>query len=250
MSLVKISRKKDANHVFDERGISRVPVLVGAYDQAAFTRMLIKPGVSYTPELFSFDDRQQLFVFSSGKGYITTPREAFNIWETAVFVPDFDREVFTVHASSDSPESLEVLHITAKMSDYDKKDMGCTHLTLPRFRGLSQCWTYEERFKGPGIKSLMLIEHRNLGRLSMGAVLGYGPSYVGEHIHNELEQWYYVLPGSSFTYTAEGEEHHMSSGDLSYTRRSSHHGCKVAEGEKFDYIWFELCEDGYPGGIS
>jgi len=250
MSLVKISRYADATPNFDNSCVSRIPVLVGTYSQTTFTRTAIKQNGSFEPELYEFGDKVQIFLFFSGRGYITTPRDAFNIDETCVFVPDFDKEKIIIHAAKDNKVPLEFLHITALMSEYDKKDIYASHMTLPRFRGFSKCWTYDECFKEEGTKSLMLLEHRNLGRLSMGAVLGCGPSTVGQHIHNELEQWYFALPGASFTYTAEGEKYHLTEGDLSYTPHSSHHGSSAAAGERFDYIWFELCENGYPGGIA
>ena len=86
---------------------------------------------------------------------------------------------------------------------------------------------------------MMLLEHRNLGRLSMGANFGTGPNYIGQHIHNELEQWYIMLPGASFTYTAENEKIHVQGGDITYTPHGSHHGSECADGEKFAYVWFE-----------
>ena len=89
-----------------------------------------------------------------------------------------------------------------------------------------------------------------MGRLSMGANFGTGPNYIGQHIHNELEQWYIMLPGASFTYTAEDEKIHVVGGDVTYTPHGSHHGSECAEGEKFAYVWFELCENGYPGEIK
>ena len=30
----------------------------------------------------------------------------------------------------------------------------------------------------------------------------------------------------------------------------AHHGSECADGEKFAYVWFELCENGYPGEIK
>ena len=249
MSVIKVARETDIRHQFTN-GLSRQPVLVGEYTAAAFEKCSLKPGGRWAPKLYGATEKHQLFLFSRGAGYITTPRRAFSVVEICVFVPEFDHEPFEIHAASDSTDDLEFLHIEIEMSDYDKKCMRESRMSLPRFRGLSECWSYEENFKGPGTKSLMLIEHRNLGRISMGATLGHGPSFVGEHIHEELEQWYYVLPGSSFTYTAGGEELKLSEGDLSYTRHGSKHGSKVAEGEKLDYIWFELCENGYPGEIK
>jgi mannose-6-phosphate isomerase-like protein (cupin superfamily) len=249
MGLIKIAREADVKHVFRD-GLSRFPVLVGEYSQAAFEKCALKPGATWSPRLYGDQEKNQLFLFSKGAGYLTTPRRAFNIKEVCVFVPEFDTEPFTIHAAADSPCDLEFLHIETLMSDYDKTCVRESRMTLPRFRGLSECWTYRENFTGAGIRQHMVLEHRNLGRLSMGANLGQGPTFIGQHIHNELEQWYYVLPGASFTYTAEGEEVRLQGGDLTYTRHGSHHGSRVAEGEKCDYVWFELCEDGYPGEIK
>lgn len=249
MNLIKVARHKDVKYEY-VNGFSKFPVLAGEYDQASFEMCSLKPGCKIVPDLYSVTEHNQLFIFTKGKGFITTPRTAFNITEVSVFVPEFNKETFEIHASIDSEGPLEFLHIVTELNDYDKSCLVESRMTLPRFRGLSQAWTYEEDFKEPGTKSLMLIEHRNLGRLSMGAVLGKGPSTVGQHIHNELVQWYFPLPGSSFTYTAGGEEVHMSGGDLSYTPCGFYHGSTAAEGEVFDYIWFELCENGYPGEIK
>lgn len=250
MSKVKIARHADVKHTF-ENGFSSQAVLEGAYDQARFAKCALIPGHSITPRTFSITQNNQLFIFTRGKGIITTPRKAWNITETGVFVPEFDREIFEIHASTDSKEPLEFLHIITELSDYDKTCLKEARITLPRWRGISQGWTYYEDFKDETkITSLMLIEHRNLGRLSMGAVLGKGPDTIGTHIHNELQQWYFPLPGSSFTYTAGDEKIHMTGGDLSFTPSGTPHGSSAAEGETFDYIWFELCTDGYPGEIK
>ena len=121
-----------------------------------------------------------------------------------MFVPDFDKEQFTFHCAADAKECMEIVHFVTELNDYDKTCLKEAHLTLPRFRGVSQAWHYKEDFTGADIQQMMMIEHRNLGRLSMGANFGTGPNYIGQHIHNELEQWYIMLPGASFTYTAEG----------------------------------------------
>lgn len=248
MSLIKVHRQSDLKHEFKD-GVSRQNVLVGEYSQASFEKCAIKAGSKWAPELFEFGEKVQIFIFTKGKGYITTPRKSFEINEITVFVPEFDVEEFVITCSSDSSSDLEFLRIQGLMSDYDVEDMSNSRMTLPRFRTVSQAWTYEEPFKGPGTTSCMLIEHRNLGRFSMGATLGQGPTFVGNHIHNELEQWYFALPGSSFTYTAEDESIEIYEGDLTYTVHGSVHGSTAKEGQQFDYIWFELCEDGYPGGI-
>ena len=137
------------------------------------------------------------------------------------------------------------------VNDYDKTCLVESRMALPRLRTISQGWTYDEDFKDNSVTtSMMLLEHRNLGRLSMGCVKGSGPIEIGQHIHNELAQWYFPLPGSEFIYTAGGEEVHMTGGDLSFTPTGFWHGSKVEAGKKCDYIWFEMCIDGYPGEIK
>ena len=39
-------------------------------------------------------------------------------------------------------------------------------------------------------------------------------------------------------------------GDLSFTPTGFWHGSKVEAGRQCDYIWFEMCIDGYPGEIK
>lgn len=165
-------------------------------------------------------------------------------------MPEFDKEPFVIRTSADSKEPLEFLHIVTEISDYDRACLKEARITLPRFRRISQGWTYYEDFKEKHTTSLMLIEHRNLGRLSMGAVLGRGPTVIGAHIHNELVQWYFPLKGSRFIYEANGEQIEMTGGDLSYTPTGLYHGSRADAGEVYDYIWFELCENGYPGEIK
>ena len=250
MSNIKVARYGDVKHSFSN-GYSHQPVLEGEFDQAHFEHCAIEPGHSVSPAIYSVKEHNQLFIFTKGKGYITTPRQAWNITEVAIFVPEFDAEQFTITCAVDSKEPLQFLHIVTELNDYDKTCLVESRMVLPRFRTLKDGWTYDEDFKdNENTTSMMLIEHRNLGRLSMGAVMGKGPCVIGQHIHNELAQWYFPLPGSSFTYTAGGEELKMANCDLSYTPTGFYHGSTAAEGEVYDYIWFEMCIDGYPGEIK
>ena len=231
-------------------GVSRVSILEGAYKDAAVERISLQPGADFSAELYTREQHNQVFLITAGKGYIVTPRRVFNITEVSVFVPDFDKESVTFHCAADAKETMEVVHFVTELNDYDKTCLKEAHMSLPRFRGVSGAWHYKEDFTGADIQQMMLLEHRNLGRLSMGANFGTGPNYIGQHIHNELEQWYIMLPGASFTYTAENEKIHVQGGDITYTPHGSHHGSECADGEKFAYVWFELCENGYPGEIK
>ena len=45
---------------------------------------------------------------------------SFNITEVCVFVPDFDKESFTFHCAADAKETMEIVHFTTELNDYDK----------------------------------------------------------------------------------------------------------------------------------
>lgn len=246
MSKIKFHKAEEYKKAFDEKGLSRQGILTGAYKDMEINKCTLAAGAKWEPELYNEKEKVQMILFTEGSGYVATPKKAFQIKEVAVFVPRFDQEKFFIQAD----EELSFLQIIAVMSDYDRENMADSRIALPRFRPVSEAWQYEENFKTAGIESYTLIEHRYFGRLSMGAVYGKGPNVVGQHIHNELEQWYYALPGSEFTYLVDGEEIPFHEGDLSFTPHGNYHGTSAAEGQQFNYIWFELCEDGYPGQLK
>ena len=183
MALVKISRGTDIQHKYTD-GVSRVSVLEGAYKDATVERVSLQPGADFTPETYTREQHNQVFLVTAGKGYIVTPRRVFNIKEVSVFVPDFDKETFTFHCAADAKETMEIVHFVTELNDYDKTCLREAHMSLPRFRGVSEAWHYKEDFTGADIQQMMMLEHRNLGRLSMGANFGTGPNYIGQHIHN------------------------------------------------------------------
>ena len=145
---------------------------------------------------------------------------------------------------------MEYIHIVTELNDYDKHCLYASKMRLPRFRTMDMAWNYYEDFKDDSIENKMLLEHRNLGRVPCGAVLGKGPSVVGQHIHDALMQWYIILPGSKMTYTAGDESHVMEGGDISYTPTGYYHGSEVKEGDTLDYVWFEMVMECYPGEIE
>ena len=156
MALVKISKGADIRHEYTD-GVSRVPVLEGAYKDAAVERISLQPGAELSPALYSKTEHNQVFLITAGKGYIATPRRVFNITEVSVFVPDFDKEQFTFHCAADAKECMEIVHFVTELNDYDKTCLKEAHLTLPRFRGVSQAWHYKEDFTGADIQQMMMI---------------------------------------------------------------------------------------------
>ena len=73
MSLIQVARYSDVKYDFKD-GFARVPVLENAFDQACFAHCALQPGHSITPDVYSVTEHNQLFFFTKGKGYITTPR--------------------------------------------------------------------------------------------------------------------------------------------------------------------------------
>jgi len=109
MSFVKVSRAADIVYNYDENGIARVPILEGECKDCALERVAIKPGCSWTPEVYKLEEHNQVFLFMDGEGYVRTPRKVFNIDEVAVFVPEFDKETFTIHCSPKSKTPLMLI---------------------------------------------------------------------------------------------------------------------------------------------
>lgn len=242
MSKMKFQKGVDTKLEFFD-GFAKTTMLPGAYEATDVNKCVLKAGHKWEAEFYNFEDKVQMIFFVDGKGYITLPNQAFNITEPAVFVPSFDSEKFVVKAAENT--DLEFLQFVCKQSDFDKKMMNTIRTTLPRFKLLSDAETYEEPFKGPGVKSPILIMHRLFGKFSMGANIGNGPTYVGTHIHYDLVQWYYPFKGSRIQYTADGETVEMVGGDLSYIPKAVKHSSKTAKGDKCDYVWFEVAVDGY-----
>lgn len=240
MSTIQICKKNEMHDDFHD-GLSRVSMLPGAYEDAKTYRCTLKAGQSWSPEVFPFGDRMQIFYFVSGSGYIAMDGYANNINEMSVFVPKFDQTRFTICAGTD----MVFLQFVGKMREYDIKRFGAIGITLPRFKPLRDCWTYDEDFKTPGIRSYMVVEHRFFGRYSLGAVIGNGPSTVGMHMHPDLLQWCYALPGAKYSYTAEDETIQVEDGDFTFIPMGAHHRVDVKPGDPMDYIWFELCVEGY-----
>ena len=67
MALVKISKGADIRHEYTD-GVSRVPVLEGAYKDAAVERISLQPGAELSPALYSKTEHNQVFLITAGKG--------------------------------------------------------------------------------------------------------------------------------------------------------------------------------------
>ena len=59
-------------------------------------KCVLKAGHDVKPK--TYKDKTVVFIFSYGKGYITTSQKAYNIEDVCFFVPDFDHDTYTIHA--------------------------------------------------------------------------------------------------------------------------------------------------------
>ena len=67
MGLIKIAKGSEAKHVY-KNGVSRLPILVGEYKDAAFERVSLQAGAEWTPEIYKLTEHNQVFLFTAGKG--------------------------------------------------------------------------------------------------------------------------------------------------------------------------------------
>lgn len=247
MRKIRLLQGGSVRHQFDASGLSRQPLMPEANEEAKLFECTLKAGCVWEPPLFPFRKKIQMFFFTNQTGFVRTETQSWNI-EQGVFVPDYDRETVVLHAGA---QDLHFLHIVGDLNDYDRETMANWCIKLPRFRNFDQCVQYTEGFTGDAgsnVTSRLLVEGRACGRWSMGWNEGMGPTFIGEHVHKHLVQWYYVLPDGSFTYIAGGDEQDLGPGSLSYTEANTPHGSRSAEGKRINYIWLELATNGYPVG--
>ncbi|MBC8584640.1 cupin domain-containing protein [Youxingia wuxianensis] len=244
MGNIKILKSKDIKLEWDG-ALGRADLLPGACPTVKTYKCVLKAGNEYVPELYSRADRFQFFVFINASGFVVSGNEAWNITDRAVFAPFFDKQKVRIKAGK---TDLEFYHITSLINEEDEKALKFMRIELPKFKLLKDCWQYTEGFTGDAgsaVKSHFVLEHRLTGRCSMGWNVGEGPTFIGQHVHEGLQQWYFVLQDSTFTYIAGDEKIPMSEGDVSHTPCATSHGSESAAGEKIDYFWFELADKGY-----
>jgi len=253
MANVQIMRKEEVKREF-VNGLSRRLMLEGSHTDAKIYRCTLKAGECWEPSIYTIDNKIQMFFFINCSGYVATKNRAWNITEQAVFVPNFDKERFWIEAGE---KNLEFLHLVGTMNAYDVENYIDYHIITPRFKTYSEGVQYTESFTGNAgskIKSCFLVEDTACGRWSMGMNKGNGPVFVGEHSHEELQQWSYILPGSDFHFTADGKEFELHEGDLVFIPKGVLHSARAETGKDLNYVWIKLASegfsigrDGYPG---
>ena len=93
-----------------------------------------------------------------------------------LFLPDFDRSFFTIHAVDD----MEFIMSVVDMNPWDKERFEHSHLHLPFFMKYTDGQVYDMRHcKGPNTTSWEIIgPGQQLGRILMGVVRAVGEGTV------------------------------------------------------------------------
>jgi hypothetical protein len=236
---------------FNKNGLARTKLDSVCSKDIEIFRCVLKSGCIYKPELFNKYDRIQFFAFLNPTGYVLTTNRSYNIDDRAVFCPNFDFDPqIEIHSGK---EDLEFYQFIGIMSEWDIGRFNWQHMVLPRFRLFREGMEYTEGFTGDAgsnLRSFSLLEGQKLGRYSMGYNYGKGPSFVGTHTHEVVEQWYFILQDSSFTYTADQGPVELNPYDITYTDRGVPHGSKATALQNINYFWVELATDGYPGVLT
>lgn len=239
MQEIKIIKKEDVKFDFTD-GYAETEILSDTCPGIRICKCCLKSGNTIEIETYAEKDRMQLLFFTSRSGIIRSDKKIYSIDDQAVFIPDFDREKVVVTAAE---KDLCFIRITGPMTEIDHRQMENCQYILPRFVRLKESIEYTERFtqeSGSKVVSHSIIAGRHLGRYTMGWNIGAGPDFIGQHTHPTLEQWYFMIDGSSFTYVAGGNKIPVNEGDVSFTPHGTSHGSECGENGFINYVWFEL----------
>ncbi len=229
MSITHV-KNKDINLEFS-KGFAQAELLAGVYPGVYMYRCVLKAGGSITPEIYG--EALQLLCLTDGEGYITTPKQAFQINELSFFLANLNEE-FTVHAATDLTFTKCIVDLTAKdMEMYGKK-----HLVLPFFCKLSQDREYWQSCKTPGTRSWSIISAKQQNRLLVGVCMGHDGGTI-EKGHPALAQWNIILKDSDLVLTVDNEEIEQQDGDASYIPAGLDHSLVSKPGQSVNYIWIE-----------
>lgn len=239
MQEIKIIKADEIRYDF-VGGYAETEILAGTCPGIRICKCCLKAGQARDMEVYAEDEKMQLLFFTSRSGVVKSGTRIYAIDDQAVFVPDFDREKVTIIAGE---EDLYFIRITGPMTEIDHRQMANCQYVLPRFVRLRESIEYTERFtqeSGSKVVSHSIVAGRHLGRYTMGWNIGAGPDFIGQHTHPTLEQWYFMIDGSDFTYVAGGNKIPVCEGDVSFTPHGTSHGSECTENGYINYVWFEL----------
>lgn len=217
-----------------QNGFSETELLPGTYPGIQNYKCFLKAGTKLTLRAYQDIEKAILYVFSRGRGYITTEKGAFNVEELSFFMPGVLGEMYEIFALED----MEFLRLEYTMTGTDKERYHKWSVRYPFFLPISSCVEYVQDCKGPNTHSWSVLHPKECGRIMMGVVRAVGEGTV-EKGHPAVAQWNYALPGSDFTLTIGDESTQQKDGDWSFVPAGPDHSLVAAPGKLVHYIWFE-----------
>lgn len=230
---IAIARKSEGPSKL-KNGYGQIEWLQSVHPLVHSFKCVLKAGHSVTPSTYA--DKTVVYIFGHGTGYITNSQRAYNITEISFFVPDFDKDNYSIFATTD----MEYMLIVTDMLQSDLDGYTNTHMCLPYFKKLSDADEYTQSCKGPNTKSWSIIHSGQLARVLMGVVKAEGDGEgTVEKGHPAVDQWNYALPGADFILHVEDEQIEQFDGEWSFVPAGLDHSLVSAPGKSVFYVWFE-----------
>ena len=225
-----------------EEPVRSVPILNGACGRVRISRCTVRAGADWTPELYPRPGVTQMLLFLNAGGYVTTPAQAFPITEHSLFVPEFDKEAFTVHAGA---QALRCIQIVSQMNEEDCSQIKKSHMVFPRFRPFSQAWEHTMRpIDAPdsNTRGFVLIENRKLGANNMGILRSDRPgaSRVEESALEAYDQFIIGLEGADCTMFVRDEQAPFRQGDVAFIPKGAAFRFQCGPEGRIHHVWYHL----------
>lgn len=199
-----------------------------------FYRCNLKAGCTVAPKLE--DDSIVILVCNGKPAKIVYGEESFEVKEPSFFIPEFERQTYTVTAGKDD---VEFIKIVSKMNAWDKIQYSKWHKHLPFFRGYTDCVPYGQKScKLAGTRSWTVLQGTQLGHVTIGVVKANGAG-TKEKGHPQVHQWNYCLGESDFMLDVEGRIAAQKPGDFSFINAGDDHSLLAKPGKEVFYVWIE-----------
>ena len=227
-------KAEDIPQDYDENGFAMSELLTGSYNGGIKNyKCFLKAGSQVSPKLYK--EETVLLMFGKGRGCIASEKEMYNITELSFYVPDFDKEPYTIHAMED----MEFILSVVEMNQWDKELYEASHVHLPFFIPVSDAVKYDQDCKGPNTTSWHILSPKMLGRIMVGVVraVGEGTTEAG---HPKVHQWNYCVGNSDFNLTVDDcPTVSHKAGDWSFIPAGPGHALVAEPGKEVYYVWYE-----------
>lgn len=234
MSKCYVVKNEEIIPNYNENGFYMTELLPGTYEGGIRNyKCFLKAGCEISPELRR--DETVLLMFGKGRGYVRSAKGVHNITELAFYVPDFDKDVYTIHGYDDMEFVISII----EMNEWDRELYQSCHVRLPFFTLYSNAIIYDQDCKGANTSSWWILSPKQLGRIMVGVVKGNGGGTVEEG-HSRVAQWNYCIGETDFNMTVEDEPvvRHRG-GDWSYVVAGYDHSLVAEPGKELFYVWYE-----------